>query len=144
MEKGAYSQRANPLAFVVDIEYAPLRQISILPGIKKFGDKINEAIANLNQLLTTYHVLLTEIRSFKFSRDSEKNIILSSKLTTGLDLSSEEQQFANVLYRYQEVLHFDVISDEHNKGLHYWHKELTNLLAKLEQDTLNKISNMQR
>jgi hypothetical protein len=105
--------RAMPSMQVFEIENTALHHITTLPAVKYFSDNILEEIAELNQALTSFNSFLSEIRSFKFSRGSDKNVILTKKLkdfkveTGYLDiLDHEERAFAEQLLRYQFVLHF--------------------------------------
>lgn len=128
--------RANPFHAIYKINDSFLRNLSSLPGTHIFNNKVNEAIAWLLQWITSFNSYLQEIIEFKFSRDTQKNIILGKKLNSGdiSKLDQEELDFANKLVNMYATLHFEIISDENNQRLHYWHKKIINLLNDEEKD----------
>ncbi len=132
----SFPSRGNPFSFVIPIENSPLKQIHLLPGIQYLSSDILEAISSVNQLLVAYTTLLDEIRLFKYSWDSIKLIHLAKKFENNKisDLDDDERLFVERLMSFQTTLHFNIIGSDKNKGLHYWHKRLFNLLNDLENN----------
>ena len=136
--------RSNPFHLVYEINASYIQNINLLPGIIELGDKINGAIASLNQEITSFNCTLNDIRSFKFSQQPIFNITLERKLRDDRTLTGEEEQFSETLVALHENLHFNAIGDESSDRLHSWHRKLKIFLEDLEKETDKQISDLRK
>jgi hypothetical protein len=136
--------RGNPFHAIFKIEYSSLKDLNALPAIAYFTDDINEAIAWVKQWVASFNCFLQDIKDFSYSRNADKNIILHLKLNNAVKVKTdtEEERFMAKLLEMYAILHFEIIGDEKNKKLHYWHKRLRDLLDKLEKSTEQKIKEL--
>ena len=134
----------NPFHSVFNIEYSSIINLGVLPAMEYFSNDINEAIAFVEQWVTSFNSNLEGIKRFSYSRTADSNIILHLKLNKAIKvgLTTEEKRFVSKLVEMYTILHFQIIGDETTKTLHFWHKRLKSLLDKLEKETEKTINNL--
>jgi hypothetical protein len=145
----------NPFHNIFNSETSALSQVIVLPGTYKLSDEIIENLVMLNQEITSFNNYIADIRSFKYSRDSYKNIILHlkigskkyksiknllkrSKINSEID-GGEEDAFRTKLIELYSGLHFDLIGDEFTKRLFYRHKKTYESVIEKEKWIQGKI-----
>jgi hypothetical protein len=126
----------NPFSQVFLLENINLPSVTLFPELLDLNESLAERLVGLNREVETFNNVLEEISKFKWSRSSDKNIILHLRLNNKNiepEDVDEEEFFKRKLVESYALLHVTHIGDklrEDNRRLHYKHWEADEALKK--------------
>jgi hypothetical protein len=109
----------------------PLPGLISHPGMIYYPEDFRMAVVALNQSIVTLDAWLQRIYAFSDS-DPTFSSSLNSKLRANIPLTKVEDQYVADLVNLYASLHLDAIGDANTGTLHFWHSEVSRLLAREE------------